>query len=586
MRHPRRIIAVTAAALLALTIAACNSAAEQQPGMREGGTLRVAVTSLPLHLDPQRISAALDANVSRLLTRTLTTFKTEAGQASGELAADLATDLGRPSDNNKVWQFKLRDGIKWADGSPITCQHLKFGAERNFADAAKLSLPYARNYLQDNTPAFKGPFGGEELKSVKCPDTKTIEYHLKFPVGDFNYAVALTVFAPVKPGAEGDDALYDLNPLSSGPYMVKPNSRKVGDEERKKETEIAFVRNPHWSNATDKVRKAYPEQILIQANSNTPALTNALIEDAGDARNTIMLMDVAPNFVQQVMTDPQLSARTASGPSGLVRYLAINTKRITNEKCRQALIFAFDKRRFRLAMGGSLIGDLATTMISPTLRAYEKFDHYDFLARNGEANPKRALELMEEAEKETGKPCPKQLTLSHPDVPTTVNRFVKTVVDAYIEIGVSIKFEAIPNAKYFDTIKTFESQDKYDLLWAGWIPDWANGSAVIPPLFKSDAVADEPKELGGSNYSYLRDPEIDNAIQDAMQQSDIQRQWKLWAEIDKKLQIKAVSIPIIYGKAIRMHGSNVGGAYIHSALGMPDIASLGLIDPGAAPPPS
>src|SRR5687767_2021164 len=114
---------------------------------------------------------------------------------------------------------------------------------------------------------------------------------------------------------------------------------------------------------------------------------------------------------------------------------------------------------------------------------------------------------MAQAEAE-GKPCPKEVTLAHPDVPTTVNRFVKTVVDAYIEIGVSVKFPspAIPNGPYFTTLKTFESQSQYDLIWAGWIPDWSNGSAVIPPLFKSDAVADEPKEIGGSNYSYLQDP--------------------------------------------------------------------------------
>src|SRR5687768_4039714 len=245
MRHPRRIYAATVAATLALT-AACNSAAEQPPGMREGGTLRIASASLPANLDPQRISAAFDANVSRVISRTLTTFKTESGQASGELAADLATDLGRPSENNRVWQFKLKDGLKWADGSPITCQHLKYGAERNFASFARLSLPYARNYLQDNTPKYEGPFVGSnpDLKSVKCPDTKTVEYHLKFPVGDFNYAVALAVFAPVKPGADSDDAKYNLEPLASGPYMVKAGTRKVGDDERKKETEITLVRNP------------------------------------------------------------------------------------------------------------------------------------------------------------------------------------------------------------------------------------------------------------------------------------------------------------------------------------------------------
>jgi peptide/nickel transport system substrate-binding protein len=579
MRHPRSLLAATLAVSMAVTTAACNSAANEGPTVQRGGTLRVAVASLPANLDPQRISAALEANVSRVITRTLTTFKTEPGPASGELAADLATDLGRPRENNKLWQFKLRDGVKWADGSPITCQHLKFGAERNFASFAKNNLPYARQYLVDNPKHYEGPFigGNPGLESVVCLDTKTIEYHLKFPVGDFNYTVALAIFAPVKPGADSEKDRFNLEPLASGPYKIKTGRTE-------KDTEIVLVRNEHWSAATDKIRKAYPDEIIITAQPNIPALTNSLIENAGDAQNTIMLMDVSANFVQQVMTDPELQARTATGPSGLVRYLSINTQKITNEKCRQALVYAFNKRKFRQAMGGSLVGDLATTMISPTLKAYQKFDHYGVFTNGGEGDITTAQKLMKAAADE-GKPCPTQLVLAHPDQPTTTNRYVRTVVDSYIELGISVKFAPLPAGPYFNTIKAYKAQSEYDLVWAGWIPDWSNGSAVIPPLFRSDAVAKEAGEIGGSNTSYLKDPEIDKAIEDAMNESNIERQWKLWGDIDSKLQQKGVSIPIIYGKAIRLHGSNVSGAYIHSALGMPDIASLGLLEPGGSAQP-
>lgn len=577
MHHPRRLCAATLAAVLALATAACNSAANELPGVQQGGTLRVAASALPLYLDPQRISAALDINISRLISRTLTTFKAEPGAASGELAPDLATDLGRPTDNNKIWSFRLREGVKWADGSPITCQHFKYGAERNFAGFAK-GLPYARNYLKDNATKYEGPFigGNPGLDSVKCIDTRTIEYHLKFPVGDFNYAVALAVFAPVKQGADSDDAKFNIEPLASGPYMVKPGSRT--------EKEMTLVRNPHWSAATDIVRKAYPDEILFKVHPDIPQLTNSVIEDTGEFRDTIMLMDVSPNFLQQVMTDPLLQKRTATGPSGLVRYLAINNKKIPHVKCRQALIYAFNKRKFRQAMGGSLVGDLATTMLIPNLRAHQPFDHYGHLDRGGEGDPTRALDLIKEAKEVDNVTCPTTVTLAHPNIDGTVNRFVKTVFDAYIEIGVQVKFAAIPTGPYFDKVKAYEAHDLYDLVWAGWIPDWPNGSAVIPPLFRSDVVAAEPGEKGGSNYAYHQDPAIDKAIDEANLESDIERQWKLWGDIDSKLQQKAVTIPIIYGKAARLHGSNVGGAYIHSSLGMPDLASLGLMNPGVSAP--
>lgn len=571
MRHPRRLLVAAIAALLAST-AACGPGADEQPSLKTGGTLRVASASLPANMDPQRIAAALDANVSRVISRTLTTFKAEPGQASGELVADLATDLGRPTDNNRIWQFRLKDGVKWADGSPIICQHLKFGAERNFASFARNSLPYARQYLEDNQKKYEGPYfeGNPGLNSVNCLDAKTIEYKLKFPVGDFNYAVALAVFAPVKPGAEANRDQYNLEPLASGPYKIKAG-RTAQDKE------MVLVRNEHWSASTDKVRKAYPDEIVIYTEPNIPALTNSLIENAGDAQNTVMLMDVSANFVQQVMTDPDLTARTAVGPSGLVRFLGINTKLIPNEKCRQALLWAFNKRKFRQSMGGSLIGDLATGMISPTLKAYQKFDYYGVLSSGGESNPQKALELIQAAKDQDKVTCPTKLTLAHPDQATTTTRYVRTVIDAYLDIGIEVTLAPLPVGPYFNTVKMFESQSKYHLIWAGWIADFSNGSAVIPPLFRSDTVADQPGEIGGSNYSYLQDPEIDKAIQEAFQEASIERQWKLWGEIDSKLAQRAVSIPIIYGKAIRLHGSNVSGAYIHSAFGMPDLASLGLL---------
>lgn len=578
MRHPSRYASLAIAASLLLGVAACNSAAENAPEIKQGGTLRVIVNALPSRLDPQRISIALDANVSRLLSRTLTTFKSEPGAAASELTFDLATDVGRPSPDKTVWEFRLRDGVKWADGSAITCQHLKYGAERNFASFSQEGLGYARTYLKDNDQPYKGPFvaGNVGLSSVECIDNKTIKYTLNKPVGDFNYMVALSIFAPVKPGADSDKEAFNLAPLSSGPYKVKEGSRN--------DTEMTLVRNEYWSSSTDKVRKAYPDQIVIKVDRNVPALTNALIEDQGEARNTISLnQDVAPNFVQQVMTDSGLLDRTAVGPSGAVRYFAINTKRVTNEKCRQALEFAFNKRKYRQAMGGSLLGELATTMIPPNLRAYQKFDHYGTLTNGGDGDVKQAQELIKQAKEKDGVTCPDKLTLAHPDSPTTINRFVKTIVDAYLEVGIQVVLKPYPPGEYFNTMRKFETQGQVDLIYAGWIPDFPNGSAVIPPLFSGTEMATLPGDSKGSNFSYLKDQDIDKAIEEAMLESNIERQWKLWGEVDSKVQQKAATIPVLYPNSIRLHGSNVSGAFIHPAFAMPDLAALGLLDVGGSP---
>jgi peptide/nickel transport system substrate-binding protein len=574
----RRLAGAATALLFLVPAAACDSAAvtgDAKPAT-DGGTLHVILSAMPDHLDPQKISAATDANVSRLISRTLTTFKSEPGAASSELVPDLATDLGRPSEGNKVWEFKLREGVKWQDGSAINCAQLKYGAERNFAQDFG-GLGYARAYL-DNPNNYQGPFfdknnNGAGLESVKCLDTKTIQYRLKQAVGDFGYTVALNIFAPVALEQEGSDRLgYDVHPFSNGPYKVATGSDKK---------KITLVRNEHWDRSTDSVRKAYPNQIEITADENVAAETNSIITDQGVAASSVMVdADVAPNFVQQVVNDPDLYARTANGLAGSVRYFAINTQLVPDVICRQALVYGFNKRRWRSAVGGAIMGELATTMIPPSLSAHKDFDLYG-TAANPDGDPDKARELLSQAEK-SGKACPKKIKIGYRDLPT-VARYMKTVTEAYMKIGIEVEAVAVPTAAdlrkelgYWDAIS--DSGNPYHMMYAGWIPDWPNGSAVLQPLFDGRTVL-QPGRLGTTNYSFLKDDDIDRLIDQALNEPDLNQQYLMWGELDRKIAETAAAVPVMYPKALRLYGSNVTGVFIHSQFGQPDLAAIGLVNP-------
>lgn len=88
------------------------------------------------------------------------------------LVPDLATDTGRPSANNTIWEFTLQGGVKWADGSTVTCDDLKYGIERRYAKtiADAGGLPYPTRYLADNAPPYSGPYGMGQLNSRAEPD--------------------------------------------------------------------------------------------------------------------------------------------------------------------------------------------------------------------------------------------------------------------------------------------------------------------------------------------------------------------------------------------------------------------------------
>ena len=81
---------------------------------------------------------------------------------------DLATDTGTSSDGGKNWSFTLKDGIKWEDGKPITCEDFKYGASRVFATDIITGGPnYLLSYLdipkdpKTGLPAYNGPYKGE-----------------------------------------------------------------------------------------------------------------------------------------------------------------------------------------------------------------------------------------------------------------------------------------------------------------------------------------------------------------------------------------------------------------------------------------
>jgi len=209
--------AVLGAGLLAACQPSGGARAPDEP--KFGGTLNIVVGVKIEHLDPQWMSSANDVNLSRLYARTLTTFKS-GPDAKGEVVGDLATDSGRPVGRNQVWEFTLRRDVKWQDGTPVTCAHVKYGVERNFSRLLTAGSSYPRQLLMDNTPGYEGPFArgnndGQGLESVQCVDVRTIRFHLNQPMGDFGHAVALAAFAPVLPGADADKAAYERRPMSN-----------------------------------------------------------------------------------------------------------------------------------------------------------------------------------------------------------------------------------------------------------------------------------------------------------------------------------------------------------------------------------
>lgn len=150
-RRTRMLSASLSTSLALALLGACSAQGgddrdpgERQPGVatgtviggtpKRGGTLTVLSNQDFAHLDPARnwVMPAMDFG-TRLIYRTLTTFRAEPGEKGSEIVPDLATDLGRSSDGGRTWTFTLKPGLVYEDGTPIRARDIKYNVERSFA---------------------------------------------------------------------------------------------------------------------------------------------------------------------------------------------------------------------------------------------------------------------------------------------------------------------------------------------------------------------------------------------------------------------------------------------------------------------
>ncbi|GAA4895484.1 peptide/nickel transport system substrate-binding protein [Stackebrandtia albiflava] len=566
-RRRGRTTRAAAAALLVVTLStACTSEEPAPSGVGDepgvGGTVKILTQVGGFEsLDPQRIYVTDVMNVSKLITRTLTSFKAAPGAEGAELVGDLATDTGRPNRDNSVWEFTLREGVKWETGETVTCQDVRYGVLRNFdvrnEDAQITGGPPWPVAWLDAPEDYAGPRtdGDVDIPGVTCVDERTIRFKLKQPTANFPSAVAMTAFSPVPASA---DTWGDYRPVATGPYKLTEYREAVEGEPG-----IAvFERNDQWDAETDPVREAKPDRVEFALGIDREYAAQQIIAENPDYANAVMYENVPANYVQQVVNDAQLMSQTVNGQTSAISYLALNTETITQPECRQALVYGFNKRKYQDVHGGEIFGDYAYTMIPPDDPGHKDFDVYG-LKNSPEGDLTKAQELLDGAD------CPTTLTLDAADTPTG-NRTAQTIVDTYSRLGITVRLNMISPNNFFDELNFAENQ--HDMVLAGWVPDWPGGSGTLPALFHGDLLI----EGANSNYARLDDPDINAMIDAASAEADLTESYRMWGEVDQAIQELAVNIPIAYIKVISLCGANVRGGFLNAQWGSVDISSLGV----------
>ena len=568
IKNGLRLAAVASAGALLLAACGSSSSSDSSSGAAEGsgegqprGTINVLTLEEQfLHVDPQRIYTGVDiAFFNGYTTRTLTAYKMAPGAEGVTIVPDMATDLGTASNDAKTWAFTIRDGVTFEDGTAVGCADVKYGVSRTFATDVITDGPtYAISLLdipkaEDGSSVYKGPYvtEGNDVaafdKAVTCSDdNKTITFNLNRPAGDFNYTVTLTAFSPVPQAADTGEG-YDDAVVSTGPYKIS---------EYTKGQKMVLVRNDKWSKASDDYRPAYPDSIVVNFAIDPAAIDQRLIADAAEDQTVVTFAGMQPENLATVFgaEDPRFTDRSVNGYDPYVRYLAINTEKVPNQKQRQAIAVALNRAELITIAGGDFAGDIGDGVIKPNL-ATDYAPSGMWTDMFGAAVPDAGdPELAKKLIAESGEPMV-DLTYQFPISPTN-EKAAASIKGSLEKAGMKVTLEGIETGQYYGVV--LDPAQEKEIVSAGWGPDWQNASTVIPELFGAN---------GGFTLSRVNDPAYEAEVQAALAMTDRAAQAEAWKALNKQAMEQAWVVPTRFGKIQYLWGSKVGNGYLWDAYG-------------------
>ena len=135
----------------------------------QGGTLRVGLPSVATRLDPATALEGPVSVIARQMFDTLVQYR----EVTSDIEPGLATQWSVSRDG-LVWTFRLRDGVRFHDGTVLTAQHVVESLDRVLQpNAPHAPTPNAAARLVRGTPGV--------VKEVRAVDPRTVQISLLLP---------------------------------------------------------------------------------------------------------------------------------------------------------------------------------------------------------------------------------------------------------------------------------------------------------------------------------------------------------------------------------------------------------------------
>ena len=524
------------------------------PSTTKGGTLKMQQPADFDSLDPGNMYYTGSWNFSRLYARSLLTYPGKPGTAGLRPVPDLATGLGEASADLKTWTYRLRDGGTFEDGTLVTAKDVRYAVARTFAADVLASGPgYFRELLDAGT--YAGPYKDTDLNhftGVTTPDDRTVVFHLKKPLADFDYLVAMPQTAPV-PAAKDTGADYQKHPISTGPYKIEQYTAAKS---------VSLVRNPSWR--PDGIRTALPDRIEVTLGQNADSVDQQLTNGQTDLNpDGTGLQAVAK---AKVLADPNLKKNTDTLTTGFLRYVALSTKvaPFDNVHCRLAVQYAVDRTATQTAAGGAQAAEPATNMAPPVIVGRQRFDPYP--ADTAKAKQELAA---------CGKPAGFSTRIAIRKDRPKDKALATALQQALARVGISVRTEEYSAVDFYRDYAgkpDFVHKNDLGMILSVWGPDYPTAMGFFPLLVDGRQIP----TTSNSNLSELNDSGVNDVLDRLADTKDQATREGLTAELDRKVMGTAAVVPLLYDKIVLYRGPRLTNASVSQMYVGYDLTTLGI----------
>jgi peptide/nickel transport system substrate-binding protein len=193
------------AAGMALALALTGSAgADEAP--KRGGTLTYMIPAdAPPSFDGHRESTFATVHAFAPFYSLLIRNNPQNPASTTDFVCDLCAAMPQPTDGGTTYTFKIRDGVKFHDGSPLTAADVAASFNAIVFPPQGVLSARAGNYLM--------------VDKIEAPDAATVVFRLKFATGAFLPALANPFnWIYKKSILDRDPHWYEKNVLGTGPF--------------------------------------------------------------------------------------------------------------------------------------------------------------------------------------------------------------------------------------------------------------------------------------------------------------------------------------------------------------------------------